>query len=951
MKRIVCLIAALWLVVAATATAQISQGRMVGTVTDAQGGVLPGVTVTAKSPALIGVQTAVTEPNGQYRFPSLPSGSYTLTFELQGFQTFSREGIMVALGATVSIDAQLQVATLQESVTVRGESPVVDMQSTKVGTDFTTDKLVGVPTATDIWAVLGQASGVRMNGFDVGGSHKSQQSNYESFGIRSQNRVMSEGIDTTEGAGGAGFYADYFANEEVAVSAAGGDVEMNTPGSAVISNVKSGGNMLKSLVNYTYEGSSMVGNNIDTDTAARGFTGQPNLIFYEFHADVGGPVKRDKAWFFVAWNQFKIDKAISGVSRNISTDLGIFHNISFKGTVKPDERNTFIGYYQWARKEKPNRGLSASVSPESVDGQDSKTALYKGEYQRVWTNRLFSDIRAAYFGYDWPMVPKVDPKTKPPRLDTATNFQTGAGWESYGAYTNGRDKPQVMAQFTYYVPSKVGSHDLKMGYEWVLDIEHYGVNGTSGPYRYLDFNGQVDRIMIADVGTASSFGTDWVGGNDRDLRDSAYFQDRWNLNNRMTLTLGLRWDHQRPYYLDGKRNPIVQDALTASTPGLAGTKIFAQATTPGQSVFTRDNFAPRVGLSYDLTGKGKTVLKAFYGRYYMNYADSFTGVNPGGISTRTFKFLDQNGNKVYDGPQELGALLDSTGGTSTKADVNMKPPYADEINGAVEHQFWGESSLRVAYVRKMSRNNFGRINVARDGQFTIPRTVTVAIRNYNDPNIVNQTFNVMDVPAGIVPANVITTFPNGDYNYDTLQFAFTKRFGSGLFIQGSYDYQWRDELRNNSGSTSPLNSDPLGVSYFQNVYPSVTNQQKTTNWQGRLMGRYTFKYDIGAAINLRAQSGYGYARLITASLPNAGTSTFFMENISNNRSPAVPILDLRIDKAFRVNRYKATVMLDLFNAMNSNAVTNFFLNNGANFNRIIATLDPRTAQLAFRFEF
>ena len=126
-----------------------------------------------------------------------------------------------------------------------GASPVVDMQSTKVGTDFTTDKLVGVPTATDVWAVLGQASGVRMNGFDVGGSHKSQQTGYESFGIRNQNRVLNDGVDTTEGTGGAGFYADFFANEEVAVSAAGGDVEMNSPGSAVVNTIKSGGNTVQ----------------------------------------------------------------------------------------------------------------------------------------------------------------------------------------------------------------------------------------------------------------------------------------------------------------------------------------------------------------------------------------------------------------------------------------------------------------------------------------------------------------------------------------------------------------------------------------------------------------------------------------------------------------------------------------------------------------------------------
>ena len=156
-----------------------------------------------------------------------------------------------------------------------------------------------------------------MRGFDVGGSHKSQQSGYESFGIRNQNRVVTEGVDTTEGTGGAGIYQDFFAHEEVSVSAAGGDVTMMTPGSAVFSTIKSGGNEFKSFNNLTWEDGSFVGDNIDATTAKRGFTGQPNLIFYEGHTDLGGPIKRDKVWFYVAYNHFKIDKAISGVAPRV----------------------------------------------------------------------------------------------------------------------------------------------------------------------------------------------------------------------------------------------------------------------------------------------------------------------------------------------------------------------------------------------------------------------------------------------------------------------------------------------------------------------------------------------------------------------------------------------------------------------------------------------------------
>jgi hypothetical protein len=946
--------------VAAPAMAQIDQGRFTGTVTDSQGAVLPGVTVTVKSPSLMGVRTTVTEGDGKYSIASLPSGPYELTFELSGFQTFNRQGVILAIGQILTIDGQLQVATLQESVTVTGASPVVDMQSSKVGTDFTTDKLVGVPTATDVWAVLGQASGVRMNGFDVGGSHKSQQTGYESFGIRNQNRVLNDGVDTTEGSGGAGFYADFFANEEVAVAAAGGDVEMNSPGSAVVNTIKSGGNRFKMLNNLTYQQESFVGDNAgDPALVARGYTGQPNIKFWEGHTDIGGPIKTDKVWFFAAYNHFKIDKQISGVPRNIATDLGVFDNYTTKETWKVSQKDTVIGYFQWGRKQKPNRGLSTTVSPEAAQPQDSVSWVWKGEHQRVWSNRLFTDVKANLFGYDFPLGVKVDYKTNAPRLDTGTNFTSGAAWN---AFDLGRQKPHVVAQTTYYVPAAAGSHDLKVGFEYLLDIAKYAIDGRSGPIQYRDLNGASTEIRFVDVGNNSDLGSSWRGSNDRNQRYSGYAQDRWNPNNRVTITGGLRWDYQRPYYLDGKRDPIIKDVLTASSGPLAGQPMFAAQTTPGQAIFTRNSVAPRIGVSYDLTGKGNTVLKGFYGRYYYNYADAFTGLNPGGANFKTFQFLDQNRNRRYDGPSELGLLVSSSGGTSTTVNPDMRKPYADEFDLSIERQFWGESSVRVAYVRKNTHNDYATINVAREGQFTVPRNVTVDIRDFVNGITARQTFTVMDIPAGLPVRNVIDNVPDGDYKYDTLQFAFNKRFGSGLFLQSSFDYQWRDELRGGAQSPSqstgtitasgnPLNSDPIQIGYFQNVFPQVSNRQESTNWQGRTIARYVFKYDIGVATNLRMQSGYAYSRIIAVSLPNAGATRFFSEDIKNNRSDTVPILDFRLDKAFSVGRYRFTAMFDAFNVINSNAVTNFNLINGASYNNVIAALDPRTLQLGFRFDF
>ena len=213
------------LLIAASASAQIGQGTLTGIVTDPQGQVLPGVTVTATSPSLIGTRTAVTETDGRFRFPNLPSGTYKLRFDLSGFSTIERENLQVVQGQTISVDMQLKIASLAETVTVQAESPVVDVTTTRVGTSLKGEELTAIPNSTDVWGALSESPGIRMQGFDVGGSHKSQQSGYEVFGVQNQARVVTEGIDHTEGVGGTGFYEDYFANEEYSISALGSDVK------------------------------------------------------------------------------------------------------------------------------------------------------------------------------------------------------------------------------------------------------------------------------------------------------------------------------------------------------------------------------------------------------------------------------------------------------------------------------------------------------------------------------------------------------------------------------------------------------------------------------------------------------------------------------------------------------------------------------------------------------
>lgn len=938
--------------------AQIGQGRLAGIVTDAQGAVLPGVTVTATSPSLIGVQTTVTQSDGRYMFPALPSGSYKVSFDLAGFKKVERDNINVVLGQTLSFDTQMEVGAISESVTVTGDSPLVDVSTTTIGTNLKGDELIAVPNSTDVWGALSESPGVRMQGFDVGGSHKSQQSGYEVFGIQSQARTVSDGVDHTEGVGGTGFYEDYYANEEVSVSALGADVEMNSGGAAIVTTIKSGGNTFRGLQHLSYQPGSFVGTNADPDDIQRnGYTcpnnaeGQPqcanpNLLFWEGHLDLGGPIKRDVAWFYGAYNHFKIDKQVAGISRDVATDLGIFDNYTAKATGKMGVNNTLIGYFQQGRKQKPKRGLSTLLPPESVRAQDSYSRMYKGEYQRVISDRTFFSVIGGNFTLDWPMEVQVDPATRPPQVFRATNAVAGAGWN---AFSSSRKKPQMKAQLTHYLPNKGGSHDFKFGFELFEDSYRYGHNGTSGPIRYsyagADATASPDRIRFIDVGAASGYGTDWTVGPTTDRHYAGYAQDRWSPNDKLTFTVGLRLDYQKVGYGDAVRKPLITDGVFP-----------AQTNVSADTLVSNTNVAPRLGLTYDLTGKGRTVLKAFYGRYFNNIADSFTGANPAGYTVAEFNFLDQNRNGRYDGPTELGSERLRFGGNSTTVDPDYRTPSTEEISASFETQLPGESSARVTYVRKNVRDAapyyVSNLVTAWLGQNTVPATRTID----------GETFNLVDVPDAIAGDTAVAyaNFPDGTFNYDTIEFAYNKRVSQKFFINTSFDYQWRSDFRSSlvsNGydiSTSPLSADPIGINYFVYANPATPPRQDTTTYHLQFLGRYEFPAEIGFSANYRYQSGFPYSRIIPdcgcLNLSNYGAD-FFVEPISNNRSDNVGLLNFRVDKSFQISWAKISAMLDIYNVTNADPVTNFNLNSGPAYKRVIATLDPRVFQLGFRLEF
>ncbi len=332
---------------------------------------------------------------------------------------------------------------------------------------------------------------------------------------------------------------------------------------------------------------------------------------------------KDKAWFFVAYNTFKINKVVSGVPQSVATDLGLFHNYTAKGTYKPSASDTIIGYIQRGRKEKPYRNLSALVNPISVLAQDSLTYTYKGQWQRIFNNRTFLDVNVGNYHSLWPMVPQVPAATNIPTTQPSTGQINGAGWNAFDSV---RNNPQMKAQMTYFLPDKKGTHDFKFGFEFRYDYYQLGINGKSGPYRLsLNSAGVPNVIRFVDTGDPSQYGTGWTVAPNVDQKFAYYAQDRWAPNNRLTVTAGLRIDHQNA---EIRRQPCASPPSPLIFSRTARGFSRSRRPSPAGSLLDKTTYAARLGFSYDLSGAGKTVLKGFYGRYYNNLADGFSSAEP-----------------------------------------------------------------------------------------------------------------------------------------------------------------------------------------------------------------------------------------------------------------------------------------------------------------------------------
>ncbi len=971
---VLCLVAVL--VAALPAGAQDFRGRINGTVTDNTGAVLPGVTVTVSSPALIQPQVQVSGAAGDYRFLALPPGVYDVNFELTGFQAVKREGIRVVINQTLSVDQQLQVATLQETVTVTGASPIVDTSTTTMGTNFTRELLTEIPNARDVWAAMAAAPGMQMTQYDVGGSRTGNQTTYRSYGMDDQNQTKLEGIDTTEATNANAGYFDYGSFEEFQVGGAGSDASAFGSGAVLSISVKSGSDRLTGNWYSDFQNEDMIANNVPDYLQAANqknedgfFTRVPlergNQIQkqYDLNGNIGGPIWRGKIWGFYSYRLNDQYKYTTGFKQNIERSK-LTNPYTFKLTYQVSKNNQLIGFINKRQKLQDKRGISLTTPLSAAYYQSSENTPMKAEWTSVIGSRAFLDVLVGNWWNFFPLRPVrdfdlYDGPWGPGRINLRDN-QILDGGANNGYQDQKRWKPQGYVSLSYFKDGWMGSHDFKVGYDLKRD-------------RRSLFRDQPFDIFYRDNGTNANplalsqvdiYNTSVTGINDV-VNQAVWINDTWKLTNRLTATLGLRYEHYLDRWPEQQFSPNGIPAL-AGWNDAAFQTFMAPRTVEARTVANTKDISPRVGFAYDLTGDNRTVVKAYYGQSRWNSADELADKeNPVGIAQRRYAFLDctpgqvtgcdLNGNRLVDGPNELGAFNTTVGGAgAVTIDRDLNRPVTHEFSTNVEREIVTGLSGRVSYVWKGNRDQWAEDDPIRNGAFTVPYTL-VDPGPDNLPNTGDeQTFQTFDRPVNAGQQRIYTNPEGYDANFNTVEVALNRRMTGKWMLLTSAGMTW-SKMQHVHNATAPV---PTGYTRFYSFRPvdrlfgDEFGRETSMVWNYKVVGRYELPWGIGSSGSWRLQSGQNYGRTHTVTMPGDGARTIRVEPITANRYPNVSIVDLRFDKSFRLPgpAGKVTFQVDGFNLANSGIATSF-RQTSANYREVTELLSPRIFRVGFRWDF
>ncbi|MGE3548220.1 MAG: carboxypeptidase regulatory-like domain-containing protein, partial [Kofleriaceae bacterium] len=606
-----------------------------GVVRDTSGAVLPGVTVEATSPALLEkVRSAVSDGEGRYTIIEIPPGTYTVTFTLTGFGAFTREGIALPSGFTATVDATMRVGSLEESITVSGAAPLVDTQNVRKQIVASADLLSALPTSSkQIYTLVTLTPGY--TGVpDVGGQYAAEAG---AFHGKRGTRALFNGMGVENSSGNSSYQINAATVEEMVLQTSGISAEVNADGPIMNIVPKSGSNRFQTILNGLYSNHSMESDNLSDDLRSRGLTSANKRVkIFDEAASLGGPFKKDKVWFFGAFRTWGMAKWFSGVYYNQTQDQSLtpagapLRVVPYTPWIDRP-LDTFSSRWE-SYDSKAGRVTWQAAAKHKIDfyidhqygcncgsiGTANTVETYVGSYK-------FEPNRFIQVTYNSPLTPKLlleagygasisqwnqtyGPNVSP---DIASVTDVAIGVQ-YGSSATYRGRPNFTNRTTQRVSLTyvTGGHNFKAG----IQTEQLATD------QYIFANGNMSYTFRAGVPIAITQRTTPFSEQDNGNDLGLFVQDQWKIK-RMTLNLGVRFDHYQGWVPAQNVPGDTADLFDRSYPGVRtaagfannwiGPRSFAKVT----DIPNWSDINPRIGISYDLFGTGRTALKASAGRY------------------------------------------------------------------------------------------------------------------------------------------------------------------------------------------------------------------------------------------------------------------------------------------------------------------------------------------------
>jgi hypothetical protein len=993
MRKTLALALGLLLALAGVAAAQIATGNIYGTAKDESGAVLPGVNVTLTGP--FGTRTTVSGPDGAFRFLGLETADYTVGLALTGFAKVTRK-VRVTTGENLELPFAMKVSGVEETVTVQAESPLVDTKKRGTATTMTTEELNNVPSARDPWGVMKAVPGVLVDRVNIAGNENGQQASNSTKGSVSADGIWNiDGLNVTDmsATGASASYYDFGAFQEINMTTGGTDMTMQTAGLGINLVTKRGTNAFHGSARYLLANHKLsLGNVSDQDQSPYAYpvlSSDPRLKnpdgsfrdqgdnirqISEYGFDVGGPIIKDKLWFYGTYGKQDIR-----LQRLVGTpDKTLLPSYNGKLNWQATSKTMVSAFYFNGGKQKFGRSPGSGLQEEDgvLFNQDNAYVeggvpggLWKLQVDQTFSPNLFVSGKYAYYDTGFGFTTRGD-TAKGGTHDYVNGIYMGTGT----GYLAIRPQKSLMLDGSYFFQGLGGSNELKFGFGYRTVTTESG-SSYYGPQLEGFINSETDYVAKIFRDSDYNYSGKYVSG---------YLGDMLSLN-RFTVNVGVRWDRQTA------KNDPSSALANKSFPNL-----MPAATWQGSpDVYDWSTFSPRIGVSYALNESRKTVARASYARYYEQLGfGAVTSINPvNGYGYLAYGWNDANGDRlVQPGEVDLGNFLYSYAvdpanpaaveSSVNKIDKNIKPKYDDEFIVGIDHEVGGAFAVGAALTYRTAgdwRRSYRLASVCSGDLVDISSCPIIPASTYtkNAPKTVTvggQTYTgfTYSPPAALVDAGaggfVASNRPNYKTHYKGLELTVNKRLANKWMARVAFTYA--DWTRSYPGAQvvdghaiptygnptsqqdeSYVDGDQVG---FIGGGSGKANFYTSFKWQVYANALYQLPGGLDLSGALWGRQGGLAPRYLRIGAGRDGTlNTLGISTIDSVRYNNVWDFDVRLAKTFKFGKQPyLTLAGEWFNVANSGAVlVRIRQADSSSFNRIDEVLSPSIFRVSATFGF